>query len=198
MASLRVWAVSAHWEEKMFQVLVLLTALSQLDHKNFSAREAAERQLSPLPGELVAAVEHAEKYGKTAEMRKRAERLLNRYYQTHADRLSKLVKDVPPIQFVPVESLRWSLGETAVLYWWIELHEAAQKSLNPRLEWVMALRFDWDGHRYWPECSIAVQIEMTRLLVRDRIAARLPVLPLLEQLRIERERERQKKERENQ
>jgi hypothetical protein len=158
-------------------MLLILALLLLLDHPRWAVRVGAERCLTPANAVTLPLLEAREKVG-PAEGARRAHWLVNDYYRRHADRLSRTLGSLPKIQFLP--SAHPGLHDAID-----DRLEGAYRSLG-RERHVGRQPFFWDNHGRdvnIDQHDAAVLAEATRLLIRDRIAARLPVAELLEEMR---------------
>lgn len=152
------------------KVFVLLL-LSLLSSPQFRLREVAQRCLAPCHSLLVPLLRHVEAAG-TLEQARRAGQLLDHYHALHADRLSKLLGPLPPISCLPPKGFPG--------HWETQQHWFEMACAGLQLGW-QAPHWQHDGARqlwFVGGCADA-QVEATRLLARELIAARSPRLAWL-------------------
>lgn len=154
----------------------LLTLLLLLDAPQWRLREVATSALTRLAPLVLEALERAERDG-SPEAARRCSAILGHYYRANADRLSRRLKDLPPIGLMG----RWVIGQSyddSWIVWAVMLHYECQALGGQRAaSWVA--RGAWWDFDDPPE----VQREATRLWLRDLIAARQDVQAALARLR---------------
>jgi hypothetical protein len=159
----------------VLQVLVLLLG-EQLDAADWRTRERAQRALGPVAEVCPDLVEDLERHHPSLEVRRRCQFVMDHWYRTHAEALSRRTfpagwKKLPKISS---HSSWWDWCSD----WRDDTCDYYMTKAGATYDEVTAV---WS-------LSDRVAREATRLWLRDRLAARLPWRQQLDQLAAEEER----------
>lgn len=162
--------------------VVAAAAIANLSDPAWRVRERASACLYHLAPFVVPELLAAEQ-DRDVERSRRASFTLRLYYRDHADRLSRLLEGLPPISAygaVVQRLLNWDeqqAGWHLMLCYRCQAYTVLGLDMPAADPWVLK-----DGHWRFTDPP-GVQVEATRLMCRDWIAARRDVAPLLAALR---------------